>query len=204
MRGSTEEHDRRRRRLPFVLPLVALLVGAGLTTLLDELLEHDRPLRGTAVSAAPAPQREAVPQVQVVTPQPQGARAEAVSAASVAGADNAGTAALPPLVVTSAVDTEVGPGSPATLTVSLRNPSAHGVRITGLAARVVSVAQRGSGACQPGWYRIASYAGDLALPARATRDVRLAVVFVDLPDVDQDGCKGAAYSFRYTVQAVAA
>lgn len=204
--GSTEERDRRRRRPLFVLLLVSLLLGAGLGLLLDELLERGG--QGTSPTAA-APVRSPAPtDVQVVTPLPQQANQAAdvvrASRGTTAGRLAARTATLPDLLLQGTVDGEVGPGTPATLLVTVRNPSARGLRVTGLDGRVVSVQQAAAGGCSAGWYHVGSFAGDLLLGAGARATVRLPVTFDDLPDVDQNGCRGAQYAFSYTVRAVAA
>jgi hypothetical protein len=204
MGSSTEERDRRRRR-PFVLLLV-LGLGVGLGLGLEELLEGDG---GGARPLAAAPVRSPAPaDVQVVTPVPQQANQAGhvvgASRGTTAGSLAGRTATLPDLLLQGAVDGEVGPGAPATLLVTVRNPSAQRLRVIGLAGRVASVSRVAVGGCSAGWYHVGAYAGDLLLGAGAQATVRLPVTFDDLPDVDQNGCRGARYAFSYTVRAVAA
>jgi hypothetical protein len=201
MSSGTEERDR-RRRLPFVLLLVGVLVGALVALGLDELLEA-APTRVTTAAPRPAATSGA-PQVQVVVPEPQQGRAEAAAVRGTSVAGGEGVTAAPVLHVTGAVAGDVAPGVPATLVVTVENPSRTDARVTGVSADVVGVQRSGPGACSSSWYGIASYTGDLVVPSGASRDVRLRVTLADLPDVNQDGCKGARYTFRFAVAAVPA
>jgi hypothetical protein len=84
----------------------------------------------------------------------------------------------------------------------VRNPSRRDLVVNGVEARVVSVAPKdGRASCSASWYQVEPFGGSLELLAGATVHLVLAVRFVDLPDVNQDACKGARYTFAFDVRA---
>jgi hypothetical protein len=109
-----------------------------------------------------------------------------------------------PLVVASKVVGRVGPGTPATLVITVTNPDTSGVVLTGATARITSVTSAASTtgpACSPGWYAVGTFSGVRPLGPLASTTVELRITFDDSRSVNQDSCKSARYAYAYRVEA---
>lgn len=206
MSTDAREDDRRRRGV------VLLLVGAVLLLLLG-LLGGYVLFGGDAATGAngvPTPTRPSavLPSGDPVT-RPTGppvvvdGGGQAVAEPSAdAGGGSAEAADGSGLATSSRVVGDVAPGSPASLVISLGNPGSAPLVVTAVSARVTSVAGPTPGApCSVDWYEVEPFRGSRAVPAGGSTTVELAVVFVDSPTVNQDGCKGATYAYTYRVEA---
>jgi len=183
---------------------------------------------GTASPRAAAPQPTPTPNVSVVLPgsqtasQPSSSPAPQVvvgtgqAQASAAGGNangngnngngngNGGSNNGHPLTVSGQVTGSVGPGSPASLVITIANPNNQDVLVTSVTGAITSVttgSQAGKPSCSVSWYHVGSFSGSKAIAKNASGTVSLPVTFDDLSNVNQDNCKGAHYTYSFTVQA---
>jgi hypothetical protein len=190
MTSPEHEDDRRRRGLLVLLVIAVLLVLLGILSWY--------PGFGSGKAAGTTrPTAARTPGPVVVRPSPEAVAVEGTGTSTGTARTGLGT----PLVATSQVVGEVAPGAPATLVLTLTNPAPRPVRVMAVSARITSVA---ASACSTSWYDVGSFAGPTTLPGHGVATVRLRVTFLDSPTVNQDGCKGASYTYGYRVEAIQA
>jgi hypothetical protein len=192
MTSPEREDDRDRRGLLVLLVLAVLLVLLGI--LFGYLgfgsSRAEDTDRATAVrTRAPA----------IVRPSPAAVAIEGTGTSSGTAQTGLGT----PLLASSEVLGEVAPGAPATLVLTLTNQAPRAVQVMTVSARITSVSTATS-ACSTSWYDVGSFTGPTILPGHGVATVRLPVTFFDSPTVNQDGCKGARYTYGYRVEAIQA
>jgi hypothetical protein len=194
---ALHEEDRRRRGL------LVLLVGAVLLLVLGFLGGYLalRPQASGATQGSPraSARPSASPSVSPVVVDGTGQAVSQPARQGPVGRGEAVSRGGTELRVSSQVLGRVGPGTPATLVLTITNPDGSAVVLTGATARVTDVTS--ARACSPGWYDVGSFHGGRALGPHATTTITLRITFADSPTVNQDGCKGARYSYRYQVEA---
>jgi hypothetical protein len=208
---STDElEDDRRRRGLFLL----LLLGAVLLLLMGLLGGYVLFGRGSASGAGqvvspgvngPSLVRPSGDAATRTSGQPvvvvEGGGQAVAQATAESGSGTAGSGRGSPLATSSRVVGAVAPGVPAKLLLTLTNPGATPVVIVSVTARVTSVESRAETgpSCSVDWYRVESFRGARAVPAGGIMTIELPVQFVDVPDINQDNCKGATYAYAYRV-----
>ena len=108
------------------------------------------------------------------------------------------------IAVTGVVSGSLGPGSPATLLVTITNPNNQDVVVTSVTASVTSVAPgalAGKPACSLSWYHVGSFSGSRTVAKNSSATIGLPLTFTDVPSTNQDNCKGASYTYSFTAQA---
>lgn len=107
------------------------------------------------------------------------------------------------LRLTSTVDGLLQPGVTRTLRVTVRNPNSFTVQLFRVDVRVLAPTAAG---CLPSWVQVGRYryAGGSGskIEGSTTTTVDLPIKLVDLPNVNQDACRGTAFPLRLSGIAV--
>jgi hypothetical protein len=231
--AAEQERDRRRRRALWLWFVVAaLLVGGlgswGVVELTRPSSDQASRLNPDGPEGQPTPSASPAPGVALGTPAPVVGSGSypgtGAPGSGGMGSGHSGTGSpavvgqvgnplpvlglpLPPghaIKVSGAVTGEVGPGRPATLVVTIRNPNNQDILVTSVTGKVTTVATGSDAtkqACQVSWYSIGSFAGSQRIARNSTAAVSLPVTLADLPGTNQDNCKGASYTFTFQAQA---
>lgn len=104
------------------------------------------------------------------------------------------------------VDKTIAPGVEGKLRVKVENPNNQAVNLTGIVSTITGVTKDidADGDCLAGWFDIADWsptAGVERINKNTFKIYDLAVTFLNKPLINQDGCKGASYSFTFTATA---
>lgn len=108
------------------------------------------------------------------------------------------------LTVTAVMAGQVGPGSPASLLVTITNPNSQAVEVTSVSGTVTSVTTgtlSGQVACSASWYHVTPFTGSRTVARNGSTVVALPVTFDNSPATNQDNCKGATFTYSFTAQA---
>jgi hypothetical protein len=116
-----------------------------------------------------------------------------------AGNGNGGSSTTTPaksLVASFVSATKVAPGVSGSVTVSVYNPNNQAVTLTAASGTVTGVNRTG---CNKAWIVLGAWPGpQVALGAKSYTTLDLPLSFDDKA-TNQDACKGATYSFSFTV-----
>lgn len=220
-----EEEEERRRRVVFWFflgtVLVVLLFTSGWLAMGGARPESDASAKPSSTSASsPAPTGNVVvggPQAgqqstttggTLTAPQAAGGNGQGNNgngngnggSNGSTGGGNAGHA----ITVSGVVQGQVAPGRSATLVVTISNPNNQDILVTSVTGSVTSVTtghQAGKPACSTSWYQVGSFSGSLRIAKNANGVISLPVTFLNSPNVNQDNCKGAQYTFSFTAEA---
>jgi hypothetical protein len=102
------------------------------------------------------------------------------------------------LAVSGTASADLGPGRDAVLSVTVTNPNSGAVVLTSVEATVTSVTPVNGLRCDADWISVPAGGQGVEVPGGGTRTVALAVKLSNLPAVNQDGCKGAGYTYSLT------
>jgi hypothetical protein len=109
-----------------------------------------------------------------------------------------------PITLTGAVVGKLGPGTSATLNVTISNPNNQDIVVTSVTGAITSVTSAGLVgrlACSSSWYSLGSFSGSKTIAKNKNAQVPLALTLTNLPGTNQDNCKGATVRFTFTAQA---
>lgn len=97
----------------------------------------------------------------------------------------------------------IAPGFDGTLTVKVENPNQQDVILTSLVGTITGVTPGvgGTPQCEAAWFDIVDFSGAMRITKNSNAMVPLTVSFANLPNVNQDRCKGATYTFSFTATA---
>lgn len=116
------------------------------------------------------------------------------------GGAGAGSAAHP-LTLTGTVSGQLAPGLPRVLVVTVDNAKNQAVYLKSVTAIIQSVAagpNPSKPACNKAWFTVGSFSGSQFIGQGLKGQVQLPLTLVNLPNTNQDNCKGAAYSVAFT------
>jgi len=108
-----------------------------------------------------------------------------------------------PLIVTGTVEGRTTPGTPSTVTITIRNPNNQAVVVEKVTASVEAVTSRDTSgpACRTDWFDVGRFDGSLLVDRRQSGQVQLALTLRDEPAVNQDRCQGSTVSLAFTARA---
>ena len=159
-------------------------------------------LLGSASSAKSSTGSEVL-QVPVLTTGGTAVQGQAAPAAQ-GGNGNGGNPPGHAITVTAVLTGQLGPGSPASLRVTITNPNSQAVEVTSVSGAITSVVTGtlpGRMACSASWYHVEPFTGSQPVARNGSITVPLRVTFDDVPTTNQDNCKGARFTYSFTAQA---
>jgi hypothetical protein len=197
--GEVQRESRRRRRRLLLILLVALTaitwIFPAASVGLSDFSPKTSPTATVAASNAPSP-----------IPDPAPAASDSPTAGTSGSGDGDGStrpSAVDFLISGSGADS-LRPGVATVIRLTLTNPNGVLIYVTGLK---VTVSKDPAGCGSQTNLRIvqssASGSGPIAVPPRGTITLATAplapqVTLLNLPDVNQDACKGKAFALTYS------